>query len=418
MNFLSFQQALKTSFQALKVNKIRSFLTMLGIIIGVAAVIIIIALGAGAQGMIVGQIENLGSNLISITPGKSDDKSLPTSLFGITVTSLSLDDLKSLERSKESLGIEAVTAYVNGVGTASFRDNSYDTNLEGTTHSYLDVEGGELSAGRFFSEEENSNLARVAILGHTVKQELFGDGEAIGQRIKIKQGIFEVIGVLEERGQVTFRDYDDKIILPLKTMQKNILSINYLNIINIKAQSGVDIEELVFRVEDLIRSNHGISDLSGASDDFSVKNLTEFLDLAKTVTDALKYFLVLMASLSLIVGGIGIMNIMLISVNERTREIGLRKALGATNLDISQQFLFESIFLTLFGGIIGILSGIFFSWLVSFIMINLGYDWVFLVTPFSIILAISVSALVGFVFGWYPARRASQLEPVQALNYE
>ncbi|MDD3711209.1 MAG: ABC transporter permease [Patescibacteria group bacterium] len=418
MNILNFKQSFRTSIKALKANKTRSFLTMLGIIIGVASVIVIMSVGAGAQSLILGQIESIGSNTISVTPGKSDDSGPPTSVLGIVVTSLSLDDLNSIERSKNDIGISALTAYVNGVGTVSFQNNSYDTNLEGVTEAYLDTEGGELSSGRFFTEEENDSLAKVVVLGSTVKEELFGDSIAVGQRVKINRQIFNIIGVLEERGQVAFSNYDDKVLLPLKTMQKNIAGIDYLNMITIKPEESADVDLVINEVEIILRTNHGILDQSGDSDDFSVRSLTELLDLIKTITDALKYFLALMAGLSLVVGGIGIMNIMLISVNERTREIGVRKAIGASNRNIISQFLLESVFLTLIGGIIGIILGVIISWLISLIMVSLNYDWAFVVGPISVLLAVSISALVGLVFGIYPAKRASKLEPVEALSYE
>jgi putative ABC transport system permease protein len=418
MNILNLKQSFRTSIKALLTNKVRSFLTMLGIIIGVASVIIIMAVGAGAQSLILGQIESIGSNTISITPGKSDDKGPPTSVLGIVVTSLVLDDLNSLERVKSDIGIYSLTAYVNGVGTVSFQDRSYDTNLEGVTESYLETEGGDLSSGRFFTREENDSLGKVVVLGNTVKEELFGDSEAVGQRVKINKQIFTVIGVLEKRGMVAFNDYDNKVLLPLKTMQKSIAGINYLNMVTIKPEEDVDVDFLISEIEVILRANHGIVDQSGDSDDFSVRSLKELIDLIKTITDALKYFLALMAGISLVVGGIGIMNIMLISVNERTREIGVRKAIGASNKAIISQFLLEAVFLTMIGGIIGIILGIFMSWLVSLVMGFLDYDWAFVVSPLSIILAVTISALVGLVFGIYPANRASKLEPVEALSYE
>ena len=418
MNILNLKQSFRTSIKALLTNKVRSFLTMLGIIIGVASVIIIMAVGAGAQNLILGQIESIGSNTISITPGKSDDKGPPTSVLGIVVTSLVLDDLNSLERVKSDIGIYSLTAYVNGVGTVSFQDRSYDTNLEGVTESYLETEGGDLSSGRFFTREENDSLGKVVVLGDTVKEELFGDSEAVGQRVKINKQIFTVIGVLEKRGMVAFNDYDNKVLLPLKTMQKSIAGINYLNMVTIKPEEDIDVDFLISEIEVILRDNHGIVDQSGDRDDFSVRSLKELIDLIKTITDALKYFLALMAGISLVVGGIGIMNIMLISVNERTREIGVRKAIGASNKAIISQFLLEAVFLTMIGGIIGIILGIFMSWLVSLVMGFLDYDWAFVVSPLSIILAVTISALVGLVFGIYPANRASKLEPVEALSYE
>lgn len=418
MNILNIKQAYSTSIKALRANKARSFLTMLGIIIGVASVIIIMSVGAGAQSLILGQIEGLGSNLISITPGKSDDKGPPTSVLGIVVTSLDLEDFKSIEKNKNNIGIDSIVAYVNGVATVSFKNISYDTNLEGVTEGYLETEGGDLSSGRFFTKEENDDLKKVVVLGNTVKQEIFGDSDAVGQKVKIKNQVFDVIGVLNERGQVAFRDYDNKVLLPLRTMQKNIAGIDYLNSISIKSSDSASIDEVISSIEVILRDNHEIKDQSGDSDDFSVRSLTELLDLIKNITDSLRYFLALMAGLSLVVGGIGIMNIMLISVNERTREIGVRKAIGASNKNIIVQFLLESIFLTLIGGIIGIFLGVLLSWLISIIMVSLNYDWSFIVSPISILLATIISALVGLVFGIYPAKKASKLEPVEALSYE
>ncbi len=418
MNYLSFKQAIRTSIKALLTNKVRSFLTMLGIVIGVASVIIIMSLGAGAQSLILGQVQSIGSNVVSITPGKSEDDGPPTSVLGIVVTSLTLDDLKSIEKVKDTIGVDSAVAYVNGVGTLNYRNNSYGTSLEGVTQDYLAVEGGNLSSGRFFTKEETDNISKVVILGNTVKQELFGDSDAIGKRIKIKKQVFEVVGVLEERGQVSFQNYDDKVLLPIKTMQKVLVGIDYVNVISFKANENFAIDSVISEVETILRDNHSIKDQTGASDDFSVRSITELLDLITSVTDALKYFLTLMAGLSLIVGGIGIMNIMLISVNERTREIGVRKALGASNKNIISQFLVEAIFLTSIGGFIGIILGIIISWLLSVIITALGYDWVFAIGFWSLFMAVVVSGLIGLIFGIYPAKKASKLEPVEALNYE
>ena len=416
--FSLIRQCLKNSTASLLANKVRSFLTMLGIVIGVGAVIIIMAVGAGAQSLILAQVKSLGTNLIGVLPGKAENEGPPASAMGIIITTLTYEDAVALRDKKNAPHLSGVVAYSNGVGTASWGSHTYDTNLSGCTADMMDVEGGEIDKGRFFSEEEEKNLAKVVVLGRTVKNELFGESDAIGQRIKIKKHTFEVIGVMVERGTVAFQDYDDKIFLPIRTMQKLMLGVNHVNMIRAKVDYEENITKAMEEVTVTLRDRHDITDQSGAGDDFTVNSAAQALDMIKTITDALRYFLAAMAALSLLVGGIGIMNIMLVSVTERTREIGLRKAVGATNSNISNQFLIESIAITLIGGIIGIVGGGIISFLISLVARFLGYDWAFSLSLLSVILAVSVSSLVGLVFGLYPARKASQLEPVQALHYE
>ncbi|MFH1522796.1 MAG: ABC transporter permease [Patescibacteria group bacterium] len=412
------RQSIKMSITALLTNKVRSFLTMLGIIIGVGAVIIIMAVGAGAQSLILAQVKTLGTNLIGIMPGKSEDEGPPASAMGIVITTLTYEDLQALRDKKNAPNITGVVGYTKGVGTLSWGANTYDTNLNGCTVDYLEVEDGEILEGRFFYEEEERNLARVAVLGSTVKNELFGESDALGQKIKIKKHTFEIIGVMKERGTVAFQDYDDQVFIPIMTMQKLISGVNHLGLIRAKIDYEENIQRAMDDVAITLRENHDISDLSGASDDFTIRSAAEALDVVKTITNALRYFLAAMAALSLIVGGIGIMNIMLVGVTERTREIGLRKAVGANNTNIMSQFLIEAIAVTLMGGIIGIVSGALISFLISVGARFLGYDWAFIVSFSSVILAVSVSMLVGLVFGLYPASKASKLEPVEALRYE
>lgn len=391
-------------------------MTMLGIIIGVASVVLIISLGAGAQSLIVNQIKGLGSNLISVTPGKSEESGPPASVMGVVVTTLSYEDLKAIKLRVPNL--LSASGYSEAVGTVSWKNNNYDTSINGVTADYLDTEGGSLSEGRFFNSEEETNLSRVVVLGSVVKEELFGNSDALGQKVKIKKQVFEVIGVMEERGKVAFQDYDDQVFIPLKSVQKLISGVDYLGSLRIKVDDGANIERVISDIEIILRERHGISDQSGTNDDFSVRSLDQALDLLTTVTDALRYFLIAMAAISLIVGGIGIMNIMLISVNERTREIGLRKAVGATNFNIIFQFVLEAVFLTFIGGLIGVAIGVFFSFIISKVVVSLGYDYDFIITIGSIALALSVSILIGVVFGLYPAIKASKLEPVEALSYE
>lgn len=411
-------KSIRTSITALLANKVRSFLTMLGIIIGVGAVIVIIAVGAGAQSLILAQVKTLGTNLIGVLPGGSDEDAPPASAMGINITTLTYDDAKALKDKKNVPNIVALVAYTKGIATVSYGAVNYDTNISGVTAEFPEVEDGKIESGRFITDEEEHNLSRVAVLGSTVKDELFGDSDAIGKKIKIKKHYFEVIGVMKERGTVAFQDYDDQVFIPLVTMQKLIAGVNHLGFLRAKVDSEDNIERAINDFKITLREQHDITDQSGASDDFTVRSAAQALDMITTVTNALKYFLAAMAALSLIVGGIGIMNIMLISVAERTREVGLRKAVGANNNNILIQFLLEAITITFLGGIIGIIGGTVLSFLIAVVAKYLGYDWSFIVSFKSIILAVSVSSLVGLIFGIYPARKASFLDPIEALRYE
>jgi putative ABC transport system permease protein len=414
----SFLQPIKTAFNGLLANKVRSFLTMLGIIIGVGAVIIIMSVGGGAQSLILSQVESLGSNLVGVMPGKSEKDGPPTAVMGITITTLKYEDLKALKDKRNVPNLLDAVGYYKNISTVSWKNANYDTNISGSTIGYLAVEGGEVGDGRFFSFEEETNLSKVAVLGSTVKNELFGDSEAVGQRIKINRHIFEVIGVMKERGTVAFQDYDDQVFIPIKTMHKLIAGVNHLSLIRIKIDNEDNINGAIEDIKTTLRRTHGIDDSSGESDDFTIMNAVDAMEMITTITNALKYFLAAMAALSLLVGGIGIMNIMLVSVSERTREIGLRKAIGAKNSNIISQFLLEASVVTIIGGLIGIAGGAFISFLISLGVNAFGYDWDFVLSPFSIVLAVSVAAAVGIVFGIYPAKKAGALEPIEALRYE
>jgi ABC-type antimicrobial peptide transport system permease subunit len=409
------KQSILASLASLRINKGRSFLTMLGIIIGVASVIMIMSVGAGAQSLILSQVETLGSDKIGILPGKAEEGEPPASVMGIVITSLTYEDAKAIE--KEIPNVENVVVYNNGVGNISWRSNTYQTNIKGCNSSYPEVEGGELESGRFFTEREEQDLSRVAVLGSTVKQQLFGESQATGQTIKIKGHIFSVIGTMKERGTVAFQDYDDQILIPVRTMQRLITGVHHVNMIRADVHNRDEIKETIKDIEFLLRQRHNIE--SPANDDFTVRSSEEAMEIVEVITDSLKYFLAAMAALSLLVGGIGIMNIMLVNVNERTREIGLRKAIGANNSNIISQFLAETMVLTIAGGIIGIIIGAAVSFLAYLAVTQgLGYHWEFSVTISSILLGVSISALIGIVFGSYPAFKASKLSPVEALRYE
>ncbi len=413
-----YKQSIRNSTKALLANKGRSFLTMLGIIIGVAAVIIIMAVGAGAQSLILNQIKTFGTDIIGVLPGASEEKGPPATVMGVVITTLTYEDALALKEKRNVPNVSSLVAYYKSISSVSWGSNSYDTNISGVTVGYLEVENGEVDKGRFFTKEEETNLSKVAVLGSTVKEELFGDSDPIGQKIKIKKHTLEVIGVMKERGTVAFQNNDDQVFIPIKTMQKLIAGVNHISMIRIKVDNPENVDKATNDVKITLRERHEITDQSGGSDDFTARSSAQALDMVTAITDALKFFLVAIAGMSLLVGGIGIMNIMLVSVTERTREIGLRKAVGANNKSIMLQFLTEASTITLSGGAIGIIIGSLISVLIYAVANFLGYDWSLSISIFSIILALVVSISVGLIFGLYPARKASKLQPVEALRHE
>ena len=291
-----------------------------------------------------------------------------------------------------------------------------DANFVGLTANYLKVEDTSLDLGRFITKEEETQVKRVVVLGSQVREDLFGNSDPINQKIKINKEIFKVIGVIKERGSSAFQNQDNQIFIPLYTAQKLMLGVNHLGYLRAKIADGVDLELAKSQVRQTIREQHNIDFVE--EDDFSVRSTEDAMSMLGAMTDALRYFLTAIVAISLLVGGIGIMNIMLVSVNESTREIGLRKAVGATKKDISFHFLVQTILITLFGGIIGIIFGISISFLISVIAQYLGYNWSFIISFSSIILSFIFIILVGIMSGWYPAKKAADLNPIEALRYE
>jgi putative ABC transport system permease protein len=423
---VDFIGTIKLVFRTLLARKGRSFLTILGIIIGVAGVIIIIALGAGAQSLILGQVTKFGSNLLSVQPGGGNEKGPPSQVFGITITTLADSDTDSLRSKSQMPHATAVCAMVRGSASVTWQNKTIDTNFTGTDSAYPAVVDITMQNGQFFDQQQDQGSVNVAVLGSTVANELFsGTGvDPMGQVIKIKSssqtqagGIpLRVIGVIASRGSSFFQDNDDQVFIPLAIGQQQLLGIHYLQAINIKVDSAYNITQTIADTTRILKQNHHIQ--RDIDVDFTVYNVADAVSILSTITNALRLFLTAMAAIALVVGGIGILNIMLATVAERTREIGLRKAVGATNKAIASQFLLEAGTLTCFGGIIGIIIGVIISYLLSLMMHYLGYDWQFLVSLTSIVLAVGVSILTGVLFGLYPALKASKLNPIDALRYE
>jgi putative ABC transport system permease protein len=405
--------AFRIALRALRVNRLRSALTMLGIVIGVAAVIAMVAVGSGATQRIQEQIQAIGSNLILIIPGSITSNGVHLG-SGATVT-LSEDDVKAI--AAECPAVAAVAPTVRGGAQVTFGNSNWATQITGTTPDYLAIRDQPVASGAAFTVDDVNSGAKVALLGQTVAQNLFGGADPVGQSIRIKNVPFTVDGVLSAKGQSpSGQDQDDIILIPMSTAKRQVVGASQANAgsigaIMVQAINASAMDEAQREMESLLRQRHRIQ--PGQDDDFTVRNLSDVFAAQESSARVMSILLGAIASVSLIVGGIGIMNIMLVSVTERTREIGLRLALGAKARDILSQFLVEAVTLSILGGVTGILFGVATSALISHFA-----GWNTLVSPTAILLAFVFSGLVGVFFGYYPARKAALLDPIDALRYE
>lgn len=395
---------------ALLANKARSGLTILGIIIGISSVIAMVSIGQGATGSVQSRIESLGSNLLTIRPGAQRVQGYQASSGRGQAQSLTLADIAAI--SSEISSVKSTAGEVSERYQITAKGTNTNTQVTGTTASYLDIKNLAITDGVFISDQDSTNLSKVAVLGPTTRDDLFGaDNDALGQTIRIKGMEFKIIGVTAAKGGTGFGSQDDMIYVPLATAQRFLSGNQYINTIDVQVVDQNSMALAQEEVTSLLLQRHNISDPTAA--DFNILNQADILSSASSITQTLTLLLAAIAGISLVVGGIGIMNMMLTTVTERTREIGLRKAIGAKASDINKQFLMEAMALTFIGGIIGIIIG----WLVALAVTKFS-GIATQVSGISILLACGVSAAIGIIFGYYPAKRAAKLNPIEALRYE
>ncbi len=406
---------LKTALTSLKANKSRTGLTILGIVIGVMAIILVVSVGQGAEAMILNQVQAFGATNISVEPGR--EPSGPSDFGELFSDSVGKKDLEALKNPSNVQGVERVVPVVMQNETASYGGETYRASIIGSENSLAEVLDIHPTEGVLFGDSDVKGKSSVAVIGSDVKDELFGFSDALGKKIKIKGRPFRIVGVMSSTGQMSFFNVDKMIMVPYTTAQQYLFGISHFHSLIVQAES----EELVPRIERevtlTLRELHDIEDPS--KDDFRVETQADAAERVSSITGILTALLVSVAAVALVVGGVGIMNIMLVSVTERTREIGLRKALGATKDDILKQFLLESVILTGVGGVIGIIVGALLSFVAALGLSQvLAMDWGFVFSVPAALIGISVSVLVGLVFGIYPAKEAAKKSPIEALRYE
>ena len=402
---------LRIALRALQRNKLRAFLTMLGIIIGVGAVIAMVAIGQGSKKSIQDQLSSMGSNMITIRPNSNQTPGGGARLDVSTVQTLTLDDIKAIQNQAQY--VSAVSPAVQGRGQAINASMNWRTTMQGVSPDFLTIRNWPLKEGVSFGNEDVNGATKVCLIGQTVVENIFEPGDdPVGKTIRFNRIPFKVIGVLAEKGENAFgQDQDDILLAPYTTVQKRILAIPYIQTIYASAMNSESSEPATQELSQILRSSHKLTNTE--QDDFTVRTQAELISTFSSTSQLLTVLLAAIAGISLLVGGIGIMNIMYVSVTERTKEIGLRMSIGARGVDILMQFLIEAIVISITGGVIGVLIGLLASKLITVFL-----SWPTLVSESSIILSFVVCAITGIFFGYYPAQKASRLDPIEALRYE
>lgn len=407
---MEYAEIITEAVNTLTVNKLRTGLATLGIVIGIGSVIALVSLGQSSQQAVQTQIQSIGSNLLTVIPGAQNTGGVRGAAGG--ATTLTYEDAQALQTSPQVTTVKNVSPEFSRRTQVTAGRNNTNTQILGVTPPYLDVRKVTISSGAFISQRDVASMTKVAVLGPQVVSDLFGEGaNPVGQSVRINNQAFRVIGVTVAKGGTGFQNQDDMVFIPLTTAQKQLFGVDYVSSISVEAQNEDVMTDAQNEIGYLLLTRHKLNDPATA--DFTIFSQNDILNTASQVTGTFTALLSGIAAISLLVGGIGIMNIMLVTVTERTREIGLRKALGAKKKVIITQFLIESIILTFAGGIIGMLLGI----LISFIIARL-INTPFVLSLSSVLLAIGVSGGIGIIFGWYPARKAAGLQPIEALRYE
>lgn len=406
----------KIAWNSLVANKTRTVLTILGIAIGIAAVIIVLSAGDSLKGLILGQVEAFGNDIVQVevrVPQRGSLGSGGAMAQGVQITTFKLSEAEAIAKLPN---IKNFYALVIGQSVVSYLDQNKTINYLGISPSFVEIDKSKVDQGRMYTREEDNQLARVVVLGSKVKQELFGNQNPVGQSIRIGKQKYQVVGILKERGGGFGMDFDSMVYIPVQTAQKLLLGVDFIMSAAFQVKDTAKQDETAAAITDLMREKHDITD--SQDDDFGVMTMAEARDMINKIFGGITLLLISIAGISLLVGGVGIMNIMYVSVTERTYEIGLRKAVGAKKSQILWQFLWEAIVVTLFGGLLGIIGGVALSFVISIIAGSFDFSWSFYLPPSAIAIAFGFCAAVGLLFGYYPARKAALLNPISALGRE